>query len=148
MADLAYAFRRMRSAVYFGHVGWGFQLGDSAYYYGATEGRFDLPEIFPGHNNGWWAQEVASEADILEDMRARGYDAYKRISVETADPASAKHVADSLQHAGYHLVGNDCVDHVKRVLEAFGVACLPDRTLRHVSANEWFARLEGSEEPL
>lgn len=125
-----------------GHVGWGFRASESdTFYYGATENLSGKPFV-PSHgDNGWWAL-LGTQADMLAAMRQRNYDGYKFATVRDCNAATARAAADALKTVGYIAIGSNCLDHVWRVLDAYGVKGLP-WLQTHPSPNDWFALYNG-----
>jgi hypothetical protein len=146
MNGWAYAYLRQDGAPlppgHSGHVGWGFQTEHGHFFAGSTEntsGAFFVP---PGGDNGAWATDFSSEADMFEAFRKLNYDAGKRVVVRDVNAVAARGVALQNALAGYTGLGNNCLDHVWRVLSAYGDPGLPFMQ-NHPSPNDWFAVFNG-----
>lgn len=144
-----YIFLRPYDVFLAGHVGWGFHLGNSRYFYGSTETILGqvTPYIQAGQNNGWWGEEGTFEM-MLRAMRVgktKPYQKYKKVGVSGAKPAAAKQVALLTKLLGYGLIGNNCMDHSHMVLKAYGCSLpLPISTF----PNLWFGLTSGTEHSL
>lgn len=145
----AYAFIDSDNALGAGHVGWGFSLNDGGtYYFGSTQNYWNgnpINTVFvpPGGNTDWWAK-TGSEREMLAAMRARSYNAYRVVDVPSPDPIAARHIADESKNWGFTGIGNNCLDHAYRVLEAFKTPGMP-WPLTHPFPNQWFGDFPGHE---
>lgn len=130
-----------------GHVGWGITLADGTILAGATENTSGAPFVPPGGDNGHWDAVFASQADLQSfvgtgtDARPP-YDALKILGVRNANPERGAAVGRDTASWGYTAAGNNCADHVWRVMDAYGEVGLP-LLQTHPSPNEWFALLNG-----
>ncbi len=75
-------------------------------------------------------------------FKRRNYHAFKKTKVAIAYPDNALAKARQLSANGYGALGNNCLDHTFRVLEAYGVKDLP-WLQTHPSPNDWFAQFNG-----
>jgi hypothetical protein len=150
---LAYVFLRKDGAPLppgcAGHVGWAFQLADDTFCAGATENLKGAPFVPPGHDNDAWVQVLATEAALVQHMTSLtlqghqlGYDAYKVTTVRDCNPDAAEQAGNAIVHWGYTALGNNCLDHVWKVLAAYGVKDLP-WAQTHPSPNDWFGVFNG-----
>jgi hypothetical protein len=146
MIGLAYVFLRPNGAPLpagdAGHVGWGFQMENGQLYAGSTENEGGRPIVLPGGDNGWWAGIFGVEADMIAAMVKRGYLCYKVAKVADCDPQKAQEVGDSCKSCGYEGLGNNCLDHVWRVLHAYNQPGLP-WAQTHPTPNHWFSAYNG-----
>jgi hypothetical protein len=142
---LAYVFLRKDGAAvvgfFAGHVGWGFQVGEDRFFCGSTENTSGAPFVAPGGDNGWWGQE-ASKEEMFDLFRQLNYDAYKVGTVRNSKPEAAKSAAIASKGWGYKGLGNNCLDHVWRILDAYGDVGLP-LAQTHPAPNDWFAVYNG-----
>ena len=159
MTGRAYAFIRWSGApvgpVNFGHVGWGFEIpaktGASTFYCGSTENIAGSAQIYAPGDNGWWARLHTSEAAMFNEMRHshlgsnNAYDEVVIIPMATSHSANAKATADQTRLEGYTLIGNNCMDHTGKVLEAYGVGWQPNGPMpwkqTHSAPAAWFQEL-------
>jgi hypothetical protein len=130
-----------------GHVGWGVTLADGTIVAGSTENTSGEPFVPPGHANGHWDQVFATQADLVSFLgngtgERPAYDALKILGVRNADPERAAALGRDTANWGYTAMGNNCADHVWKVLEAYGEVGLP-LLQTHPSPNEWFALVVG-----
>ena len=101
------------------------------------------PIVLPGQDIGYWDRRVDHEAQMFELFKQRGYHAYKKAKVASTNAGAALAKAHEHAQSGYAAIGNNCLDHTFRVLEAYGVKDLP-WPLSHGSPNEWFALFNGA----
>ncbi|BDI33899.1 hypothetical protein CCAX7_59500 [Capsulimonas corticalis] len=147
MTGVAFVFCRAEDVPlpfgYAGHVGWGFYLPeDGGFYCGSTENPSGSPIVFPGGDNGWWGERVDSLAAMVDAMQLRAYDSYKFEGVADAHPDAALEVAKATALRGYFVATDNCLDHTRDVLTAYGVQNLPS-TDEHPFPNSWFAIFDG-----
>ncbi len=133
----AYLFCRANGAGGLGHVGYGFAQANGRFVCGSTENIKGDAAIANGEPNYHWYCEVASEQAMFAEMKKNHfanllkpndhnhYDMCKRVACARPNPAAALRIAQSLDQAGYGLVGNNCLDHATAVLEAFGLGWHP-----------------------
>lgn len=152
-------------ALRFGHIAWGFGIGEDLYFYGSTDhlwGRksyFNLPAIIdymavpPHGDNDWWS-EIGSKEQMLRTM-SRGhhirYHAYKVIETSRPDPITARSIAEELKVNGWHVGSNNCVHQAHRVLSNYGCTdYLPDprNPAHNIIPRRWFAAIPGKKEIL
>jgi len=124
-----------------GHVGWGFQVAEDRCYYGSTENSSGAPYVAPGADSGWWAHE-GTEAEMLARFTELAYDGYKVATVRDPHPEEARQVADASATWGYTGLTNNCLDHLWRILDAYGEPWLPFAQT-HPIPNDWFAQYIG-----
>lgn len=151
-------------ALRFGHIAWGFGIGDDLYFYGSTDHLFrhsywNLPallrymEVPPAGNNDWWS-EIGNKEQMLRTM-SRGhhirYHAYKVIETGKADPHTARSIAEELRVNGWHVGSNNCVHQTHKVLSHYGLSdYLPDprKPAHNIIPRRWFAAIPGKKEHL
>ena len=147
MKGLAYVFLRKDGAPlvrgWAGHVGWGFLVNEEgALLFGSTENDSGQPYLPPGSNNGWWSQRASSEAEMIEVIAERNYDAYKVATVRNCDPKGAELTAIETGTRGYIGTWNNCLDHTWDILAAYGVRDLALAQM-YPTPNQWFAMVNG-----
>jgi hypothetical protein len=125
-----YYFLRLPGPANLGHMGWGFQLSEDRWCFGALENTGSQPVVRNGDND-YWLTTADSEAEMFCEMRTAitasrlcgkeisPYTCYKQILVERPDPSEAEAVARS--HTGYDMIGNNCLDNAVRISDAYGV---------------------------
>ena len=129
-----------------GHVGWAFELGaGQGIYCGSTENPDAHPFHFAGDDNGWWGKPVPDENALLNEMRQRKYDDYKRHSALISLPPVARNVADNCRLIGYSFTGNNCLDHTFCILSHYGVLDMPLPFENMCYPNSWFSALPWEE---
>jgi hypothetical protein len=151
MKGLAYVFLRKDGAPlppgFAGHVGWGFnferQPGNWDAFCGSTENPTGAAFIKPGDGNGYWDARTDKEEEMFRLFRRRNYHAFKVAKVEKIWPDNAALEAKSTKAAGYTAIGNNCLDHVFRILKVYGVMDLPWPST-HPSPNDWFGSFNGT----
>lgn len=151
MEGFAYVFLRKDGAPLppgcAGHVGWGFSFlrtpTDPDAFCGATENFSGSPLVLPGGDIGYWDMQVNREVDMFFQFKQRNYHAVKRAKVAVANPHQAMHMARQQAAGGYVAIGNNCLDHTLRILQAYGVKDLP-WAQTHPSPNDWFAQFNGA----
>lgn len=130
-----------------GHVGWGFTTyrapGDLDAIYGATENPSGSIIVLPGGDIGYWDARSDHEAEMVFAFKQRNYHAFKKAKVEVAWPDNALAMARQQSLGGYEGIGNNCLDHVWRTLNAYGVKDLPLAQF-HPAPNDWFAQFNGA----
>ena len=125
--------------IHAGHVGWGFQMGANKYWYGATEG--------PGVGKKWNRQGTRSQ--MMNDfkiggpvVKQTGYYVTRRCgSVPNTNLTAAYKAVHWVQYKSeYAGIGNNCMDNVYRILQAYGVSNLPSTTwpVSHWFPNNWY----------
>lgn len=126
----AFAFVRWKNPILgvdVGHVGWGFELPDGRFCCGATENVDAHFQIPPGQRNEAWYKLVPNLQAMLQEMRlphfgeGNQYNAYKCVSLTNAYPDRAYAQAKQNLERGFGGLGNNCLDHMGHVLEAYGV---------------------------
>lgn len=151
MNGMAFAFLRTDGAPIplgdAGHIGWGFQVPatdthPASYYAGATENVRGLPFVAPGGDTSWWGEAFDTPEAMFDAFRTRRYDSYKVAGVRICDAVAAQATAEATGQAGYIALSNNCLDHVWRVLKAYGVDGLPFAQF-HPAPNAWFAAFNG-----
>jgi hypothetical protein len=151
MEGFAYVFLRKDGAPLppgcAGHVGWGFSFAktpsDTDAICGSTENPGGSPLIFSGQDIGYWDNQTDHETQMYFLFKRRNYHAFKRAKVAVANPDNAFHEARKQSLGGYSAIGNNCLDHACRILQAYGVKDLP-WPLTHPSPNDWFAMFNGA----
>ena len=137
----AYAFIEPAGAFLAGHVGWGFKQRDGRFYYGSTQNwTRSMPYVEAGDDNGWWAEQGNFAAMRLA-FRIRNYYWFKAIPVAGFLPEVARLKADATRGMGYGLLGNNCMDHAFKVLEAYGTKNIP-WPVAAVICNVWFSLIQ------
>ncbi|MCE9638043.1 MAG: RICIN domain-containing protein [Planctomycetes bacterium] len=128
----AYVFIKPNQAAGQGHIGWAVMANNGTYLCGSTENPFesDHPEkamyIAPGEPNKFWMKLCTTEQEMLQTMAqvttdgSSGYWHYKVTTVLTRDYLAARAAAYACRDAGFEGVGNNCLDHTLRVLQAYG----------------------------
>ena len=152
---VAYVFSAPRLAVMQGHVGWAYLGDDLAYHLGATDAPITKFNLFQGNlgliipaspgANSPWRRNASTEQELFDAFRQHGgvtdsYSEYKTTFVALRNSNLADQRANEAQNWGYGLSGNNCADHVYRVLQAYGVDTSGVmRTLATRAApNSWF----------
>lgn len=160
MHGQAFVFINFEQAARFGHIGWGFHLGEDDYYFGSTDHLWNrayplwhLPELIrymdvPAHeNNDYWAQRGTFD-EMMHTMH-RGkhvrYHTYKSIQVQHPDPLGAKALADEMRDKGWNVGLNNCVQQSYHILTKYGAVSLPNpkHILLYRFPKIWFAHIEG-----
>lgn len=139
-----YVFRIIGIPAHLGHIGWGYELGGGRFRAGATEVA-NTAHVDAGKKNGFWAQEYASEHDMLKDLRdVTGrvphwpYEDFKVVPVDNANPGAADAKLPEIEGHGYDLMGgNNCMDHTYAILSLYGAHTLPWPST-HWVPNVWF----------
>lgn len=156
MQGRAYVFLRKNGAPVplgcTGHVGWAFleaEAGETPQpgaqpevICGSTENFTGDPVIPPGADNGFWEQSFTQVTQMMQVMHLRGYDVFKVAPVPEPNPDAARLAALATRASGYKTIGNNSLDHVVKVLDAYGVKDLPYASM-HPSPNEWFCLFNG-----
>lgn len=141
-----------------GHVGWGFRLADGGWCWGATEHDGMPPMVPPPFPNGGFV-EHGSKAEMLRAFRdgyrksgaGKGwrYKSMKLLYALNPQPDAAEVITRMLPTAGYNISGNNCMDHVVRVLNIYsGIPIVPIPALGGPVMwipRFWFAMITGLE---
>jgi len=151
-----------------GHAGWGYQVaGTSTWVFGATENPNGSTSIKPGQFNGAWmasgswgemlgaftSQTYYPSHSVNSASNRNGpgapYTSYKCETVANSAVGAANVAARANITAGYSLpglnggfVGNDCLDAVIRVLDAYNAQNVPgDHDPLDAIPNYWYDHL-------
>lgn len=152
----AIAFLYPEIPINLGHVGWGFKLSDGRWCYGSTETK-GWP-IIPGMDNGAFV-EVGSKEEMLRAFRdgvrkgGKGqnwrYKSMKLCYAPNPSPDRGQFEAEVVKNLGYAVVGNNCMDHVVRILNGYaGIPIVPFPSISGPVAwvpRGWFAMIAGVE---
>ncbi len=130
-----YIFNRSNGANGLGHVGVAFELkatingvNYTSFYEGGVEGTngwFGIPNAFtsPGSNNGGWWNQMSTQAQMINEFRARGYNRYKFgaafISTTKAISDNSKAILAAFPNRGYNVAGNNCMNASYDVIASF-----------------------------
>ena len=119
------------TSLYFGHVGWGFRLGQqNEWIFGATEGT-GAPNILPPDYNGAWVDKGDWDTmlNIFENKlldagntyyHDSGYYTQFRCRVTIAsNVSSAESLAYSMKNKGYDLTTNNCLTDAYQILSTY-----------------------------
>lgn len=140
---LAMIFVRRAAAYGIGHVGWSFALQGFA----LQEGIFNAGAV-ENHGGGLITQPtdmgfwMVHTPDPIGEMRARHYDEYKVIEVDSAHPPHAEGVAHWISRQAYEALGRNCMDDTYDILRTYGVIDLP-LPATHWEPNYWFDAIKG-----
>ncbi len=126
------ASKTLRAAVFinwsmplgFGHVGWGFEVSQGYFWFGAVEltssimkGKGDNIALF---------NDYATEKKMVAKMKSGDhggsgfiYHAYKFVKVRNPNVAEPLKIVATAQKNGYGLLGNNCMDATFRVIKAY-----------------------------
>lgn len=140
-AGEAYVFLNPTKPINLGHTGWGFKLANGNYMYGSTENSKSYPVIRKGDDNGYWEREGTRD-DMLGAFRGMKYTHYKVATVANANPTAARSKARFTKGNGYGVTGNNCMDHVYWILQAYNVPNLPWPST-HWAPNSWANDFKG-----
>lgn len=163
MTGSAFVFINMVQAARFGHVGWGFGLGDGTYFFGSTDHLYrhpwwDLPawiryaKVEPHADNDWWA--AAGTRDEMLRVMSKGdpsryhirYHYAKEIAVPEFDAATAQEYAEGLRTGGWAVLSNNCVHQAYEVLTRYGATLPhPEQPLTNLIPKVWFAKICGEQ---
>lgn len=139
MTNLALVFVRSTGAHGIGHVGWAFSYGDGTFNTGSVENPLHTLRTNP-LAMGFWTMRTR---DPIEAMRARKYDGYKVIELESGDIMYAWQVVGWVAQKPYDLFGENCMNATYDVLRAYGVVHLP-APAHHWEPNHWFHHVSGT----
>jgi hypothetical protein len=155
-----YIFNRSNGASGLGHVGVAFELkaningvNYTSFYEGGVEGTngwFGIPNAFTpaGSNNGGWWNQVSTQAQMINEFRARGYNRYKFgaafISTTQAISDNSKLILARFPNRGYAVPSNNCMNACYDVIASFsgnnGNPSVPNQYL----PNDWYNGLSVS----
>ncbi len=153
-------FINFRQAAGFGHVGWGFQLDDQSYLYGATDHLYkhhhidliswmEYMYVQPGDHTDWWCGRGNEEEMIAAMSRSHHhiwYHACKIVDVKNAKPGEAETVARQLETAGWAVLNNNCVQQTYEIVKAYGADNLipdPWANAFYLIPRVWFSAFKG-----
>lgn len=146
---VAYIFIKPQNVANLGHIGWGYWAPNMKYFVaGSTENpATSRPQssvyIAPRYNNGYWASAFNTESQMFANFKSKGYYAFKRISVSTANPDLAWSRACYTRDSGFIGLGWNCLDHTYYVLEGYGVTGMPWKQT-NPAPNGWFNAFPGT----
>jgi hypothetical protein len=135
-----------------GHNGWGYLIGGSTQYiYGATENFNSQTHIDRNHDIGYWDRQGTfnqmvnafhdPSAPTLNRLGVGYYQSYKCISTTTSAVGAANTQRHKARCGGYDLIGNNSLDHVWRILNAYN-GSIPMPTPSFVPIpNSWYRDL-------
>ena len=153
-------FVNVKQAARFGHVGWGFQLEDETFMFGATDHLYrhhemdlaawiDYMSVAPGEHTDWWCGFGTREKmlEAMTDSREHiWYHKAKGVKVANCDPRAARKAAEFSQHCGWSVLSNNCVQQTWEIVRAYGA----DRVIPNPWDNAfnliprvWFKSFEG-----
>jgi hypothetical protein len=119
-----------------GHVGWGFELANGNWEYGANKGPINVPRNM--FSNTVW--HPGSKTKMLGWFKAEGgYTYYRCATVRNSNASAAEREVRIDQHLLYTILPpfEDCETQVYNVLNAYGVKFLPTYLLVP-EPNSWF----------
>jgi hypothetical protein len=135
-----------------GHVGWGFQYGHDAWYYGGLETAGIV--IGKGRNNstnnvkGTFAEMIRNMKGSNRPGSANGgypYHEYKLKTINSPNIGAALSTVERIRSNGYGLHGNNCCDAVFNVIKAYDNG--NDKTLPwpcyYWAPRWWYAAIPG-----
>lgn len=129
-----------------GHVGWGWKIPGSnpeEWVYGSTDSvpmdklglklplkpPFNSPVVGAGEKrgNGSWDEQGSFE-EMLEKFSRLEYNEIKcRLAINTqVSEQNARRAIEEVETAGYSVVGNNCMNHTVKILEAYGGGNMPN----------------------
>jgi hypothetical protein len=132
----------------FGHVGWGFELPNGNWDFGANEGSAFLGISKTWYAEGTWQRMLNVFSNSGFYHSAGHYTQYKCATVKTTstDIADARAIVAEEYHEYYYPPTHDCESQVYNVLAAYGVKDLPSDMARLYwpSPNNWFDNLSSA----
>lgn len=152
-----YIFNRTNGAGGLGHVGVAFELRATingttytSFYQGGVEGTngwFGIPNAYTpigGNNGGWWNQ-VTTQAQMINEFRARRYNRYKFgvvfIMSSQYESDNTKNILARFPNRGYAVPSNNCMNASYDVINSFsgfnGSPSVPTQYL----PNRWYDSL-------
>jgi len=122
-----------------GHVGWGFELPNGTWNFGANDGALSSTTSDTREGNGSRATMLADFADAASGANA--YTEYKCVTVRAANASAAQQEVTRERNESYSILYNrDCESQVYNVLSKYGVKNLPSDSWDRVP-NNWFGWL-------
>ncbi|MBX9641423.1 MAG: hypothetical protein K2X97_17335, partial [Mycobacteriaceae bacterium] len=137
-----YVFINFKQAAQFGHVGWGFRLGEDRYCFGSSDHLWrhdwwDLPawirymHVPAGKDIDWWAEQGSKEQMLqmmgkgqLPEFKGKHifYHAYKKVAIDehACFPEEAMRAAEFTSANGWHLSENNCVHQAYFIFSKYG----------------------------
>ena len=124
--------------VAFGHVAWGFQVGNSTnYIFGSDDGPSN-------GNNGdtkKWSQSNGTRANMLSWFKSNGYAYYNCEPVQNSAVGSAQTMIATVKAQKYQAFGNNCLDDTIAILTAYNAQGVPSVKGKPIAPNWWFDHL-------
>lgn len=141
---------------FFGHVGWGIELPDGSWEFGANEGPGNQDSSETWSSTGTWWQMLAAFQEQGHDYPAGYYTQYRCAIVNTTSGGimAAVNTAVNENNQPYIIPGQDCESEDYNILAAYAVSDMPSDLLAMywISPNNWFDNLNSagfySAEPL
>lgn len=119
-----------------GHVGWGFELPNGTWWFGANEGNTLLFPSKTWFHDASWASMLATFIGG-GPYHNTGYTRYRCVTVPASNPSAAEEVAISESNEPYKIPLADCESQAYNVLRSYGVRNLPDDATVWFP-NDWF----------
>lgn len=159
----AVVFLTPQEPINLGHVAWGLKMSETEWFYGGTELSADKLKwqdgwtIQPGQFNGVW-YESGTKEKMFDRMKTGNrpagvdrfwsYPLYKGLKVDFVDTQAGKKAAMDTKQAGYWVNGNNCMNHVVKIMSKFStlpVVPNPNNNPALWAPNFWFASIKADE---
>ena len=168
-----YVFINFMQAARFGHVGWGFRLGEDRYCFGSSDHLWkhdwwDLPawvrymHVPAGGDIDWWSEQ-GNKSDMLSMMKKGQHAAYKgrhiyyhafkeiEFDLASSSPEKALQAAEQTNADGWHLSRNNCVHQAYLIFSKYSSEHKlpnPFQDPLNLIPKTWFSRIESDEQLL
>lgn len=133
---------------FFGHVGWGIELPDGSWEFGANEGPGDQDSSETWSSTGTWWQMLAVFKGQGQGYPAGYYTQYRCATVNTTSGGitAAVNAAVNENNQPYVIPGQDCESEDYNILAAYAISNMPSDLLAMywISPNNWFDNLNSA----
>ena len=138
---------RHSAVLHAGHIGWGVEIAQGRYMFGAVE------DMSSNGSKGW-SQEGTWD-DMLAAFQHPGhtggrYDAIKCIEVAQPNPATAINVGSTMPERSkhYNVFTKNCLHATYAVIHAYGATHVPTPSWADMVPNKYYNDFKGHETPL
>ncbi len=138
MTGQAFIFINYLQALRFGHVAWGFALGNGRYCYGSSDHLLKRPmsdlialarysHVPAGGDIDFWCEEGSYDEMIAAMASGHHirYHACKRIGDDSyrfdGNVEAARLAVEAVKVGGWSVLKNNCIHHTYQILKAYGV---------------------------
>lgn len=158
-------FINFKQAARFGHIGWGFQVGNDNFCFGSADhlwkhSYWDISaclrymHVPEGGDIDWW-EDRGTRSLMLETMKTGrsesgrrhiNYDAFKEVSLGAVSAPDALRAVEDVKSGGWHILRRNCVKQAYLIFSSYSAAeSFPDpfSDPLNLIPKKWFAKIPG-----